>query len=850
MPGGLPRETLREHLRALGALARRLTRDRAAADDAVQDTMVAALSQPAPHRAVRGWLAAVLRNFVRQDARAQRRRRRREAALPPADESPAAADVAAELLLHRRLVELVQELEPAVRQVLFLHFWRDLRPRAIAAQTGAPLATVYARLERGLARLRAQLDAEHGRRGAWVALLASLPQRPPLGLPPLVLLMKTKLLLSASLVIALAVLVPLLWRPDVAPVAAGAPAANPAAAAAAARGAAETAADRVAVAPPPAPAAVAATTSAPSFTGFVRDLRGDALADVAVFFEQQRGTSFARDPAQPSARSGHDGSFLLPVPAAAGWLTTDDPAWAPVRRAWLAGGAPAEPPVLVLAPARRYGGTVVDPDGAPVAGARVEVSFAEDLVPTRAVAAAAVALPNDFASVQTDAQGHFAIERLGFVPGALVIAEHLPFGAARLPLPEVATADLLLRLSAPSNTPRLFGVVVDARGRPVAGALVSVGDETATTGDDGRFAVAWLRGRRPTVVRAVRTGSGAASVAIAADPAQPGFCAERPLVLQLPDRTAALCGRVVDADGRPVAGAHVWTQDLTWLGNVTREEQGHQVSGGASLEGMATANNVAQGYGTLYSLGTATGADGTFVLDGLLDREYALQALASGTLCAAGPAMARPGAPVEMRLEAATLQRVAGRLVARDGTPLAGVHIGLGRGLAWQRPQRDDDPWAGSPTVPGQPAHTFHDGAVTTDADGRFAFAPLQPAGAFLWFDGDAVFPSEPFRLDGAGPLEHLEVATDARSTFRIELLRADEADAFAIQGVSGGHVPLFVRVEGYVMSMGKLDLVDGRAPEAHSRAGTVTAVLSRKGVEVRRFALTLPPGGVHVLRL
>jgi RNA polymerase sigma-70 factor (ECF subfamily) len=846
----MPSETLRDHLRALSALARRLTRDRDAADDAVQDAMVASLSQRQPRREPMRWLATVLKNCLRQDARAQRRRRRREAALPQPQPAPATADVAAELLLHRRLVELVQDLEPAVRQVLFLHFWRDLSPRAIAAQTGAPLPTVYARLERGLARLRARLDAERGERGAWVALLAALPPGPSLGLSSVVLLMKTKLLLSASLVLALFARVPLLFCGGEAPSTPSAPAAGPAAAALPARGNAEPPADRVAVAPAPLPAAGDATAHAPSFTGFVRDLRGNALADIAVFFELQQGAAFARDPAQPAARSGSDGSFALPVPAAAGWLTTDDPAWAPVRRAWLAGGAPAEPPVVVLAPARRYGGTVVDPDGAPVAGARVEVSFADDLVPTRAVAAAAVALPNDLATVQTDAQGHFAIERVGFVPGAFVIAEHLPFAAARLPLPEVSSTDLLLRLSAPGASPRLFGVVIDKRGRPVAGALVSVGDETATTGDDGRFAVAWLLGRRPTVVRAVRTDRGAVSAVLGADAAQPGFCAERPLVLQLPDRTGELRGRVVDADGKPVAGAHVWTQDLTWLGNVTREEQGHQVSGGASIEGMATAANVAKGYGTLYALSVTSGADGTFALDGMLARDYALWALAPGTLCAAGPVMARPGVMVEMRLEAAALQRVAGRLVARDGTPLAGVQIGLGRGLSWQRPQRDDDPWAGSPTVPAQPAHAFRDGAVTTDAEGRFAFAPLQPAGAYLWFDGDAVFPSEPFRLDGAGALDRLEVATDARSTFRIELLRADEADAFAIQGGNGGHVPLFVRVEGYVMSMGKLDLVDGRSPEAHSRAGTVTAVLSRKGVEVRRCALTLPPGGVHVLRL
>src|SRR5262249_432809 len=101
-------------------------------------------------------------------------------------------------------------------------------------------------------------------------------------------------------------------------------------------------------------------------------------------------------------------------------------------------------------------------------------------------------------------------------------------------------------------------------------------------------------------------------------------------------RTAA--GRRAAASSTPTAGC-VWTQDLTWLGNVTREEQGHQVSGGASLEGMATAKNVTLGYGTLYSLGATSGADGTFALEGMLDREYALFAIAPGTLCAAGPAM-------------------------------------------------------------------------------------------------------------------------------------------------------------------------------------------------------------------
>jgi len=81
----MPSEKLREHLRALSALARRLTRDRDAADDAVQDAMVVSLSQPQPRREPMRWLATVLKNCLRQDARRQQRRRRREAEVVDSD---------------------------------------------------------------------------------------------------------------------------------------------------------------------------------------------------------------------------------------------------------------------------------------------------------------------------------------------------------------------------------------------------------------------------------------------------------------------------------------------------------------------------------------------------------------------------------------------------------------------------------------------------------------------------------------------------------------------------------------------------------------------------------------------
>jgi DNA-directed RNA polymerase specialized sigma24 family protein len=60
-----------EDMRWLQAFATWLAQDEDAADDLVQDTMVAAWRQPPPdeQRGVRPWLASVLRNRLRMRAR-------------------------------------------------------------------------------------------------------------------------------------------------------------------------------------------------------------------------------------------------------------------------------------------------------------------------------------------------------------------------------------------------------------------------------------------------------------------------------------------------------------------------------------------------------------------------------------------------------------------------------------------------------------------------------------------------------------------------------------------------------------------------------------------------------------
>jgi hypothetical protein len=70
-----------------------------------------------------------------------------------------------------RVAKAVRALPEPFRAFVLLRFWRGLGPAAIALELGVPRNTVRSRLQRGLAHLRAQLDAAYGDRTAWSAPL-------------------------------------------------------------------------------------------------------------------------------------------------------------------------------------------------------------------------------------------------------------------------------------------------------------------------------------------------------------------------------------------------------------------------------------------------------------------------------------------------------------------------------------------------------------------------------------------------------------------------------------------------------------------------------------------------------
>ncbi len=157
---GIAEADLRRQIAALlpdlRAFARYLVRDRAAADDLVQDCVVralAAIGQFQHGTNLKAWLFTILRNHFYE----QGRRRRREADLLQAQFDP---DAAADPTQHARseiadLQHLIWRLPPLLREALILVGAQELSHDEAAAVCRVPVGTMKARLSRARTALSA-----------------------------------------------------------------------------------------------------------------------------------------------------------------------------------------------------------------------------------------------------------------------------------------------------------------------------------------------------------------------------------------------------------------------------------------------------------------------------------------------------------------------------------------------------------------------------------------------------------------------------------------------------------------------------------------------------------------------
>lgn len=165
------------HLPSLMAVAKRLTRRTAEAEDLVQDTLVKAIRAREQYQAgtnLRAWLLKILKNtFISRYHRGQLERSALATnfADPVADGWLSSASIEAMRdpeagLLRPRLEQQIQhaidELPEEFRMVVLLADAEGFAYREIADILGCPIGTVMSRLHRGRRILKAQL-IEHAR---------------------------------------------------------------------------------------------------------------------------------------------------------------------------------------------------------------------------------------------------------------------------------------------------------------------------------------------------------------------------------------------------------------------------------------------------------------------------------------------------------------------------------------------------------------------------------------------------------------------------------------------------------------------------------------------------------------
>jgi RNA polymerase sigma factor (sigma-70 family) len=155
-------QELLHHAAALRSLARRLVGDEA--DDLVQDVAVQVLQRPPREPGpMHAWLRSIVRHLASSHHRDERRRLEHEAKGKTPETAAWPEQIAAHRETLHRLHTTLMNLQEPYRGILLARFYEGLTPTAIAARSGAPLATVKSSLQRGLAMLRERLD----RGGEW-----------------------------------------------------------------------------------------------------------------------------------------------------------------------------------------------------------------------------------------------------------------------------------------------------------------------------------------------------------------------------------------------------------------------------------------------------------------------------------------------------------------------------------------------------------------------------------------------------------------------------------------------------------------------------------------------------------
>jgi RNA polymerase sigma-70 factor (ECF subfamily) len=145
---------------ALRRYARALMRDRASADDLVQDCLERAVSRWYQRRDgdVRAWLFTILHNLAVNQFRKAASRGRHVPIDATNEDSFGEAAVQEQKLIYRDVMEKLARLPEDQRAVLLLVAIEDLSYAEAAKVLGVPVGTVMSRLSRARERLQQEIE--------------------------------------------------------------------------------------------------------------------------------------------------------------------------------------------------------------------------------------------------------------------------------------------------------------------------------------------------------------------------------------------------------------------------------------------------------------------------------------------------------------------------------------------------------------------------------------------------------------------------------------------------------------------------------------------------------------------
>jgi hypothetical protein len=471
-----------------------------------------------------------------------------------------------------------------------------------------------------------------------------------------------------------------------------------------------------------------------------------------------------------------------------GWVQAEADGFAPRALRLPPAGEAGPLATLLLDAAGTLAGRAVDARGAPIPGVAITAAgrrvpyevFDRDPAAARAV---------------SDAAGRFVLRGLTAAPAWELTATRHGYHAARATVAAGGEAHLAL---APARA--AHGAVVDLDERPLAGVVVTVrpaagapGEPvTATTGDDGRFALAALPAERVDL-EARRSGFAPRRVPGVAVPAGEGATDLGTLVL-VPGATIA--GGVADAAGRPLAGVEVWLAEVGRRPSPALAESLRREPPAASSD--------AAGRFAVADLAAGT-------------RRHVLLAR-SGYLPAWVPGVAAPPAePLAVVLAPAS--RIRGRVEDEEGRPVAAASVRL----------------APAPPPPGtvgvEPMRAENSAEVRSERDGGFVFDEVAPGAVLVEAQAEGFLHTEPVELrvpEGGEPADvRLVLDRGARlsglvtsdggepvagAVLRVAAARgaSDAEGRYRIAGVPLGIQALLVAHPDYRMLTRELDVQPG----------------------------------------